>query len=118
MKKHGVNVEDVDVVVNTHLHWDHCYNNDLLSKAKICIQKKEMSFAISPTQARFYETHHMGLTPGWLKAYDRIVAVDGDVNLVPGMELATLPGHPQTDTVGTDSAPGDLASLSWGGEEG
>jgi glyoxylase-like metal-dependent hydrolase (beta-lactamase superfamily II) len=95
LKKHGVDVEDVDIVVNTHLHWDHCYNNDLFPKAKIYIQKKEMSFAISPllTQVRFYETHQVGLTPGWLKAYDRIVAVDGDANLAPGIDLVTLPGH-------------------------
>ena len=92
-------------------------NGTIYEAVKIYIQKKEMFFAISRTQARSYETHQMGLTPKCLKAYDRIVAVDGDVNLVPGMELATLPGHPQTDTVGTDSAPGDLASLLWGGEE-
>jgi glyoxylase-like metal-dependent hydrolase (beta-lactamase superfamily II) len=35
----------------------------------------------------------MGLTPGWLKAYDRIAAVEGDANLVPGIDLVTLPGH-------------------------
>ena len=39
LKKIGVNVEDIELVVNTHLHWDHCFNNELFTKAKIYVQK-------------------------------------------------------------------------------
>ncbi len=95
LKKLGINVMDIDIVVNTHLHWDHCFNNELFTKAKIYVQKKELEGAISPlpTQQAFYETHQIGMTPQWFKGYDRMIAIDGDKNLLPGIDLVTLPGH-------------------------
>jgi N-acyl homoserine lactone hydrolase len=95
LNKYGVGVEDIKLVVNTHLHWDHCFNNDLFAKAKIFVQKREMQYAISPLPPHYmyYESHQLGMRPQWFKAYDRMVAVDGDVNLLPGIDLVTLPGH-------------------------
>jgi N-acyl homoserine lactone hydrolase len=95
LKKAGVNVEDIELVVNTHLHWDHCFNNNLFVKAKIFVQKKEMQYAVSPLPSHYvyYESHQLGMQPQWFKAYDRITAVEGDVNLLPGLDLVTLPGH-------------------------
>ncbi len=95
LKKIGVNVEDIELVVNTHLHWDHCFNNGLFTKAKIYVQKREMKCAISPlpTQWTFYETHQIGMVPQWFKGYERITALEGDFNLFPGIDIVTLPGH-------------------------
>ena len=69
--------------MNTHLHWDHCLNNDLFTKAKIYVQKREMECAVSPlpTQWTFYETHQIGMVPRWFRGYERITALDGDFNL-------------------------------------
>ncbi len=95
LKKLGVDIDDIDIVVNTHLHWDHCFNNNLFNKAKIYVQKKEMQYAISPLSSHFiaYESHQIGMQPQWFKGYERIVVVDGDTNLLPGIELVTIPGH-------------------------
>jgi N-acyl homoserine lactone hydrolase len=95
LKKIGINADDIDIVVNTHLHWDHCTGNEFFTKSKIYVQKKEMECAISPLppQQNFYESHQLGMTPTWFRGYDRMVAVDGDTNLFPGIDLVTLPGH-------------------------
>jgi glyoxylase-like metal-dependent hydrolase (beta-lactamase superfamily II) len=95
LKKLGIDIEDIDIVVNTHLHWDHCFNNELFSKAKIYVQKKELQSAISPLppQGLSYESHLVNMTPPWFKAYERMVGVEGDTNLLPGIDLVTLPGH-------------------------
>ncbi|MGA2992398.1 MAG: N-acyl homoserine lactonase family protein [Candidatus Korobacteraceae bacterium] len=95
LKKMGVAPEDIDIVVNTHLHWDHCFNNELFGKAKIYVQQRELQCAIDPlpTQAEFYEAHQVGMTPQWLKVYNRIISLDGDTKLFPGVELVTIPGH-------------------------
>ena len=95
LKKLGVTPDDIDIVINTHLHWDHCFNNDLFPKAKIYVQKRELQCAVSPlpTQGVPYESHLAGMTPRWFIGYDRIVAVDGDKTLLPGVDLVTLPGH-------------------------
>lgn len=95
LKNIGVDAKDIEFIVNTHLHWDHCFNNKLFPNAKIFVQKREMEFAISPLPPHwvFYESHQLGMTPPWLSALDRIVAVEGDYKLFPGLTLVTIPGH-------------------------
>ncbi len=95
LKKLGVNIEDLDLVVNTHLHWDHCFNNALFTKAKIYVQKREMEYAISPLPPHwvYYESYQLGKRPRWLDSIERMVAVEGDRNLLPGLDLVTIPGH-------------------------
>ena len=92
----GINPEDIEIVVNTHLHWDHCFNNQFFPKAKIYVQRKEMQYAISPLPPPhylYYESYQIKMYPQWLKALDKIVSVDGDYVLCEGIELVTLPGH-------------------------
>ncbi len=91
----GIDPADIDFVVNTHLHWDHCFNNHLFKKSKIFVQKSEMQYAICPLPPHwvYYESYQLGLTPRWIPAMDSIVAIDGDRELVPGITLVTLPGH-------------------------
>ena len=92
---HGVKPEDVDCVVNTHLHWDHCWNNDLFPGKKIYVQKKEMEFALNPLpcQWAYYESEQLGLTPPFKKTMDQYELVDGDVDLYDGIRLVFIPSH-------------------------
>lgn len=95
LKAHGVEVEDVSIVVNTHLHWDHCFNNDLFENARIYVQRREMSYAIAPLpeHAVFYESGLVGLTPPWLRTLQQFEIVDGEYEILPGVKLVPLPGH-------------------------
>ena len=43
----GVMPEDIDIIVNTHLHIDHCSYNRLFKKATWLIQKEEYIEAIT-----------------------------------------------------------------------
>ncbi|GAB3597015.1 N-acyl homoserine lactonase family protein [Microbacterium tumbae] len=94
LRAHGVEPEDVRIVVNTHLHWDHCSGNDLFPAATIYVQRAEVAHAVSPIESHlpFYEKLP-GIRPAWLDAWDRIRAVDGDHDLAPGISLIALPGH-------------------------
>jgi len=40
--------EDVDVVINTHLHFDHCGNNNIFQNAKFIVQADELRYAHAP----------------------------------------------------------------------
>ena len=95
IKRLGINAEDVKFVVNTHLHWDHCFNNEQFPNAKIYVQKRELQYAICPLPQHYshYESLQVGLTPPWIKALTRIQPVEGDCELLPGIDLVLLPGH-------------------------
>lgn len=92
---HGCKPEDINTVVNTHLHWDHCYNNSLFPHADIYVQEKELEFAANPlpNQYSFYDAFQMGRTPAWVGASGRFKMIDGDYRLAEGIELVHLPGH-------------------------
>jgi N-acyl homoserine lactone hydrolase len=94
LRAHGVHPDDIRTVINTHLHWDHCANNALFPNATIYVQRAEIGHAAWPLQAHrpFYDKI-AGVQPAWLQAWDRIEAVEGDRELLPGITLVWLPGH-------------------------
>ncbi len=85
--KIGVTCEDVDIVVLTHLHWDHCGDNDLFPKATMIIQSEELESARSPfpVTARGYNR----------KMVDEIdyTVVSGDQTIANGVKVIYAPGH-------------------------
>ncbi|GHV45037.1 MBL fold metallo-hydrolase [Synergistales bacterium] len=95
LKRFDLKPGDIRVIINTHLHWDHCFNNDLFPNAKIYVQKRELQFAINPlpTQYVYYEAPQIGLIPPFLKSLNQYAVVDGDCVLQDGIELVLTPGH-------------------------
>lgn len=90
----GVSPADVTIVVNTHLHWDHCANNPIFPRARVLVQSAEITYAADPMEAHrpFYDKLP-GIMPPWLDSWDQIEVVDGDCGLLPGVSLVWLPGH-------------------------
>jgi N-acyl homoserine lactone hydrolase len=76
-------VEDVDLVVNTHLHWDHCGGNRLYAGLPIHVQRAALE-ADPDRHTRTELIHRPELT---------YVAHDGDVEILPGIRLIPTPGH-------------------------
>ncbi len=91
----GIRPEEIEIVINTHLHWDHCFNNDHFPKARILVQKKELQYAIIPlpNHALYYESQLIRMRPPWMKAIEQIEAIEGDLEISPGVSVVTLPGH-------------------------
>jgi N-acyl homoserine lactone hydrolase len=91
----GLKPEDIDIIVNTHLHWDHCFNNHLFPNARILVQAEELRYAIAPLpcHALPYEAQVSGMTPPWIRAMGRIEVVEGEMEIEEGILLVPLPGH-------------------------
>lgn len=88
----GWKPEDVDIVVNTHLHYDHCGNNYLFKNAKFYVQRSEWNCAFEPVrnqQCFYYEELF-----GWKSVpYPAWKMIDGDAEILPGLKLMHFGGH-------------------------
>jgi N-acyl homoserine lactone hydrolase len=86
----------IDMVVNTHLHFDHCGGNLLFAGKPIYVQRRELEDALSEEEYTIRE---------WVDAPGvRYVPVDGELELLPGVRLVPAPGHtPGTQVVVVDT---------------
>jgi N-acyl homoserine lactone hydrolase len=112
---------DVALVINTHLHFDHCGGNRLFPGVPIHVQARELADARSLDDYTIREwVDFEGAT---------YVEHDGEVELLPGIRLLPTPGHTdghQVVVVETQAGPnllgGDVAvwfgELSSGATEG
>ena len=75
----------IDIVVNTHLHGDHCGGNHLFVGKPIYVQRKELDDARSQAD---YSIREWVDQPGV-----EYVPVDGELELLPGVRLLSAPGH-------------------------
>ena len=116
LKKLGVDPEDVDTIILTHLHWDHSWNLSKFPAAQIYVQKRELSHAIVPN---LHERPAYGLTqnvsgcPDWLGNIKRIIPLEGDCMVMDGIKVVTTPGHtPGSQSVLADTKDGQYVMVS------
>lgn len=95
LESHGVSPAEVRYIINTHLHWDHCFNNDLFPWATAYAQRREIEYAKKPLPGHylFYEAPALGFTPKWAVLAGQLHPVDDDTELFPGIKMISLPGH-------------------------
>jgi N-acyl homoserine lactone hydrolase len=94
----GLTPKDIEIVINTHLHDDHCGNNMLFSNALFYAHGDELAFCKNPhpIDHRYDEYFIEGIA---------FTELAGDSELLPGIQVMYMPGH----TVGTLSVVVDTA---------
>ncbi|MER5437684.1 N-acyl homoserine lactonase family protein [Streptomyces sp. NPDC002790] len=105
----GVRADDVDLIVNTHLHWDHCSNNDAFPNAEILVQRAELGFATGPCPEprAAYRIYGDAEQPPYAGSLDRIRPLDGATEIASGIGVLPLPGHsPGSQGVRVDTGAG------------
>ena len=93
--------EDIEIVINTHLHFDHCGGNTLVDasgklmptfpNARYIVQKMEWEDATrlnELTKASYLPENFIPLMQA-----GRIELVDGDMEVYPGVTVVHTPGH-------------------------
>ena len=80
----GLAVEDVDVVVNCHLHFDHIGGNPLFAGRPIHCQRRELE------TARTTDYTVPGLVDFTGAQYELL---DGEAQIAPGVHVIPTPGH-------------------------
>lgn len=96
----GVAPDDIDIVINTHLHFDHCGWNTVrrgdqvvatFPRAKYCVQEGEVLHG--------HEQHIRDAMSYISENYDPLVKsgqmelLRGDREIVPGVSVRVFPGH-------------------------
>lgn len=85
LDQQDLDLTGIDIVVNTHLHADHCGGNHLFAGRPIYVQRREFD------DAQRVEEYTIG---DWVDApgLDYVV-IDGEHELLPGIRLVPTPGH-------------------------
>ncbi|MCY4465636.1 MAG: MBL fold metallo-hydrolase [Chloroflexi bacterium] len=97
----GIAASDIDLVVNTHLHDDHCTGNFRLDangdpqpafpKARYVVQRREYAEACAPNE----RTRATYLPANYRPLYEsgQLQLLDGDTEVLPGIDALVTPGH-------------------------
>ena len=80
----GVEAADIGVVVNCHLHFDHCGNNPALTDRPIFVQSVELAAAHGVD----YTLRELVDAPGL-----RYEELAGEAEIWPGVRIVPTPGH-------------------------
>ena len=98
LARSGLRLEDIDVVINTHLHFDHCGWNTrrengrvvpTFPRARYFIQRGEWEHAIHPTERDAASYVGEFFRPAEVQTE----FLDGDQEIVPGIRVEVQPGH-------------------------
>lgn len=82
----GLKPDDIDTVISTHYDGDHAGRHAAFTKAQYVVQRAHHLDAA--TNPRF-----ASIRPQWDQPMERIRLVDGDTELLPGLELIETSGH-------------------------
>jgi glyoxylase-like metal-dependent hydrolase (beta-lactamase superfamily II) len=100
LHKSGVEPGDIDIVINTHLHFDHAGGNThfvgdravpTFPRARYVVQRKELDHASHPTErdkASYFPENFRPMIDS--RQWD---LVDGPAQILPGISVEGIPGH-------------------------
>ncbi len=96
----GLSPEDIDIVINTHLHFDHAGNNTrrhqgrllpTFPRARYIVQRGEYEHANAPNERDRASYRPVTWEP--LQESGQLELIEGDREIVPGVRVVRVRGH-------------------------
>lgn len=97
----GLAAENIDIVIDTHLHADHCSGNTYLSSekevlptfpnARYVVQRREYEDAMHPNERT--RATYLPINYESLYQTGKLELLEGDTEIVPGVKGVVTPGH-------------------------
>lgn len=98
LKERGMSFDSIDVLILSHLHFDHCVNARYFKKSRVLVQKTEVEYAKNPAPHDWYIHDYYEQMLNEVKSE----LVDGEVQLTSDVRLIPTPGH----------TPGHMATVA------
>jgi glyoxylase-like metal-dependent hydrolase (beta-lactamase superfamily II) len=111
----GFDPASIDIVINSHLHWDHCGGNTILDteararaafpRARYFASRGEWEHAherLSRDAVSYVDANYDPLVES-----GQMTLVDGDTEVVPGIRMCSAPGHNRDMMVITAESAGE-----------
>ena len=95
----GVSPDDIDVVINTHLHFDHCGWNTVRQGEKIAATFPKAQYYVQEGEWKHAHENQRDAVSYFTENYDPLVTsgqmqlLHGDQEIVPGISVRVFPGH-------------------------
>jgi glyoxylase-like metal-dependent hydrolase (beta-lactamase superfamily II) len=95
----GVAPEDIDVVINTHLHFDHCGWNTVRKGEKVVATFPNARYYVQEGEWKHAHENQRDAVSYLTHNYDPLVEsgqmklLHGDQEIVPGVSVQVFPGH-------------------------
>ena len=96
----GISPEDIDIVINTHLHFDHCGWNTVRQGDKMVATFPNAQYYAQQGEWQHARQQHERDAVTYLSDnYDPLIAtgqmqlIKGDQEIVPGISVRIFPGH-------------------------
>ncbi|HUI76245.1 MAG TPA: MBL fold metallo-hydrolase [Candidatus Acidoferrum sp.] len=100
LQNEGLAPENIDLVVNTHLHFDHAGGNTrfvngravpAFPNARYVVQRAEIEHALHPTERDRASYFPENVTP--ISESGQWQPVEGNTEILPGVSVERIPGH-------------------------
>ena len=101
LARQGVEPEEIDLVINTHLHFDHCGGNTCFDqqgnirstfpRARYLVQREEYEGALPDTARNRASYFPADFQP--LLESGQLELLDGNTEILPGISVEVVPGH-------------------------
>ena len=98
--RHGIDPESIDIVINSHLHWDHCSGNTVLTPNGAVPAFPRAQYFASRGELEHAHLRHLRDSVAYIDAnYDpllesgRMTLVEDGHEVVPGITMHRAPGH-------------------------
>lgn len=87
----GIEPADIDIVVNTHLHYDHSGANSLFERAVFLLHEREVAWALCPPPWASY--YYREMRHQLLAVIDQVRLISSETVVTPGVRIVPTGGH-------------------------
>jgi glyoxylase-like metal-dependent hydrolase (beta-lactamase superfamily II) len=100
LRERGLKPEDIDIVINTHLHFDHSGGNTRVERDKVVatfpnaqyyVRRGEYEHGMNPTERDRASYYPENFAP--IQEAGKFTLLESDAAIVPGVEVIRVPGH-------------------------